>query len=527
MKIIINPPLAIHQQGQREQNEDSIYPILDGAKETTRLFLVCDGVGGSNKGEVASMLTCEKFSTYFNAESPRIADQETLEEALLSVEKALFEHTAEHPYTQGMATTLTLLQLHEEGVSIAHIGDSRIYHIRDGVILYQTEDHSFVQQLVRDGFITEEEAKHHSKRNVITRAVKGTLDKGSKIEYKRFDLDALASGDYFFLCTDGILETIDDSDLCTILSMDADNQSKINAIEQRCQEHSKDNFAAYLIQLKSVEGQSIIAPMIVETNEQDETTSTINDESTVVPHAVDALDEKVANSDKQDNELPNNEQPSVDDKEVVSLDKIEEAESKEQVLPIETKEEEENKPFWKKAWFILLVVLVCLAVTYPLWKGGNGNTTEVTDTTTTTREPTIVETKPTKNQPKIEEVIDTPFSRGDEEEALVGMSAPATGEHFVLKRYGDYGAFGYVDTTRQDANFVISPTYTTGRAFVNGYAAVLVSDPKRGWTFIDVQGKTITDSLFINVEDFENNKAKVMTAIDTFFINEKGERIED
>ena len=250
MKITLHQPQCLHEQGQRENNEDNIFPAKgnDPQDGPYQLYLVCDGVGGLEKGEVASQLTCDVISDCLRGKS-NITESD-IDHAVLMVEQEIDTYVQENIDALGMATTLTLLSTHNKGITIAHIGDSRIYHIREGVILHKTFDHSFTNELIAKKIISEGEAVNHPKRNVVTKAIKS--DGGHQPpDFKHFQ-DVLPE-DYFFLCTDGIIETITDTDLVDILNTsNLSNQEKIETIRERCESGSMDNHSAYLLQIKDV-----------------------------------------------------------------------------------------------------------------------------------------------------------------------------------------------------------------------------------------------------------------------------------
>jgi serine/threonine protein phosphatase PrpC len=245
--IKMRQPIGMSERGKRANNEDSIYPLEP--QTTDGLFIVCDGVGGAAKGNIASRLVCDTFAQLF--EENQISDPSFIDSCLLKVEEAVEQYTIAHPESMGMATTLTLVHLHPNGITVAHVGDSRIYHIRNGQILYRSEDHSFVQDLVRTGIITPEEAATHPRRNVITRAIQGKQHPTKADVYVLQDIQA---DDYFFLCSDGVLESVKDATLCPILAENGDNAEKIQTIKERCQAHSRDNFSCYLIQIEASTG---------------------------------------------------------------------------------------------------------------------------------------------------------------------------------------------------------------------------------------------------------------------------------
>ena len=251
MKLKITTPFALNEIGGRSNNEDSIYPTKGNATQEDTLFVVCDGVGGAEKGEVASRLVCEGFAFYFQQKlmgEDALYDKEFVRGALAYAQGKIDEYLLENPEAKGMGTTLTLVHFNAQGATIAHVGDSRVYHIRGKEIMFKTQDHSFVNGLVRDGIISEEEAKTHPKRNVITRAIQGNSVKPTAADV--FVQTDIQKGDYFFLCTDGILEQITDELLVEIVSSDTGNEEKIKRINACCKDRTKDNYSCYLIPIE-------------------------------------------------------------------------------------------------------------------------------------------------------------------------------------------------------------------------------------------------------------------------------------
>ena len=247
ISTILKQPIGLSERGKRANNEDSIYPLQPHT--TDRLFIVCDGVGGATKGNIASRLVCDTFANVF--QDIKMSDVHFIETCLLEVEEVVEKYTIANPESMGMATTLTLVHFHENGVTVAHVGDSRIYQIRNGQILYRSEDHSFVQDLVRTGIITQEEAAVHPKRNVITRAVQG---KQRPTKADVYILQDIQADDCFFLCSDGILESVTDAVLCHTLASADSNEQKIKEIKELCEAKSRDNFSCYLIQVEQSTG---------------------------------------------------------------------------------------------------------------------------------------------------------------------------------------------------------------------------------------------------------------------------------
>ncbi len=249
MTLTLHPPLSFSQPGQRDNNEDSVCPAVGTASPDTRVFLVCDGVGGGASGEIASRIVADGMAAYFNAQTGP-SDDETVAAALHSVEQALDAYLEQHSEAAGMATTLTLLHLHEQGATVAHVGDSRVYCCRDGRVVFKTDDHKLVNEWVKNGILTPEQALDHPQHNVITRAVRGTA-KPAQADVAL--LQGLRPGDYFFLCTDGVLETLTTERLCAVLAADEPDEAKITAIRQGCDGRTQDNYSACLIRINTVD----------------------------------------------------------------------------------------------------------------------------------------------------------------------------------------------------------------------------------------------------------------------------------
>lgn len=250
MKIKLYRPIGLHQIGSRSNNEDNLYPQIEDVDHKSNLFLVCDGVGGSAKGEVASRLVCEAIPEYFERYNDAYVDSGFINNAVKYSQQAIDDYLQERESAQGMATTLTLLNFNTEGAVIAHIGDSRVYHIRGNEILFQTSDHSLVNELLKSGVLTPEQAANHPQKNVITRAIEGS---NRKVEAEVHLCDDIEENDYFFLCSDGILEQIDNYTLLEVLNRDIILEEKIEAINEICYNSTKDNYTCYLLQVESVE----------------------------------------------------------------------------------------------------------------------------------------------------------------------------------------------------------------------------------------------------------------------------------
>jgi len=238
---------CLHETGGRAQNEDAVWPAKDSATPADRLFIVCDGVGGSSAGEIASALTCEAFATYFQKHvqqnvKPGAAFIGQAQQYTLTQFK---DHIDKDPALGDMSTTLTLVYADQDSVLAAWCGDSRIYQLRNGEIIFQSRDHSLVNQLVKAGEITATEAQHHPQKNMILRAIQ-YKEKPSAIEC--VELTDVQSGDYLLLCSDGLLENINPGVVKNLLK-DGEQKNYADAIDAVCKGKTKDNYSMYLIKL--------------------------------------------------------------------------------------------------------------------------------------------------------------------------------------------------------------------------------------------------------------------------------------
>ena len=238
---------CLHETGGRKQNEDALWPAKNSALPADRLFVVCDGVGGSSAGEIASALTCESFADYFQNNLPagEKIGKEFINLAYGYTLAKFKEHIESDPSLGDMSTTLTLVYLNQASVTVAWCGDSRVYQLRNGEVVFQSTDHSLVNQLVKAGEITEAEAQQHPQRNLILRAIQ-YKEKPSAIEC--IELTDVKSGDYFLLCTDGLLENINRDVLHKLLKA-GEPKNYADAIQAICSGKTKDNYSMYLFNL--------------------------------------------------------------------------------------------------------------------------------------------------------------------------------------------------------------------------------------------------------------------------------------
>ena len=254
MKFQLCPPQAINELGNRSNQEDAIYPLMGAASADQRVFVVCDGMGGLDKGEVASDAVSKALGKVADAicDAVPVFTDDDFQQCLTKAYDAL--DAADVNNEASMGTTLTFLCFHDGGCLVAHIGDSRIYHVRPSLgigrgVLFRSRDHSLVQQLYEQGEISYKEMRTSPQKNVILKAMQP--HKNPRTEATLTHITDVEPGDYFFLCTDGMLEQMNDDDLVNILaSSDSDEKKRKRLIEATA--NNKDNHSAYLIQVKDV-----------------------------------------------------------------------------------------------------------------------------------------------------------------------------------------------------------------------------------------------------------------------------------
>jgi len=227
---------------QRSANEDS---LVVGPP----LFAVADGMGGAKAGEVASAVAVEAVEAWAESDEPAEAQ---LANIVRQANRRIYDLAVADESRRGMGTTLTLVKVHGDEVSLAHVGDSRAYRMRAGELDQLTRDHSLVAELERSGQITPEAAEHHPQRSIITRALGPEPD----VEVDTYTL-AGREGDLFLICSDGLTSMISDDEVASILrspgSLDEAADELVRAANQS---GGKDNITVILFRLGDGDGEA-------------------------------------------------------------------------------------------------------------------------------------------------------------------------------------------------------------------------------------------------------------------------------
>ena len=273
MNYIINA-YAMQDIGLRRNQEDCFFPpfidpchydetqrdwcYYDGSPHTDqRLFIVCDGMGGHDRGEVASRIVCQTMSQTLLKEA-------TIEGAFndsmihQAVDKALEALTEEDNPNEvkKMGTTMALLKFHAQGATIAHIGDTRVYQFRPATsgrppqVMFCTKDHTVVNDMVQRGQISYAQAKVSNRKHILSRSMMSQQGYHPVAEIDH--ITDIQPGDIFMLCTDGVFESLDHQNLCDIVT--DPNYSDVELTQRLLHEclHNRDNHTAYIVRVKDV-----------------------------------------------------------------------------------------------------------------------------------------------------------------------------------------------------------------------------------------------------------------------------------
>jgi len=253
--IGIATPVCYSEIGAKANQEDALFPLAGEATARQRVFLVCDGMGGHEHGEVASQCVAHTVGTLTAAQPPcdTATMRTTFEQALATAYDRLDEIDTPPSEGRTMGTTLTFLALCTDGILIAHIGDSRVYQLRPGEdVVMRTRDHSLVSDLIAAGELTEDEARTFPQRNVITRAIQPHQERRDRATYNV--VRDVREGDVFLLCCDGVVEQLDDASLCALLLAPGSLTDRLAALRDECLcRHTRDNNSAYLIGITAVD----------------------------------------------------------------------------------------------------------------------------------------------------------------------------------------------------------------------------------------------------------------------------------
>ena len=235
----------------RDHNEDAI-----GFDESIGLAILADGMGGHRGGEMASAITVstilETVSQKIKNIKPGETDEDTgysleslaVHEAVMLANKNVHDSSEANAQYRGMGTTVVVTLFYDDRFTVAHVGDSRLYRLRDMELEQVTRDHSLMQELIDRGFYTPEQARNSLNKNLVTRAI--GIDESVQVDIQE---DIVMTGDIYLLCSDGVTDMIEDSLIkSTMLENENDLEKAAMEIIRLSNEHGgKDNISALLV----------------------------------------------------------------------------------------------------------------------------------------------------------------------------------------------------------------------------------------------------------------------------------------
>lgn len=238
---------------KRGHNEDN-YLI----NEELSLFVVADGMGGHAGGEYASAIavnTVEEIVTSMNTDLDDPADTDDpveitrhkLSHAIRLAGRRIYEKAREQPEYHGMGTTAVVLLVDRGNAYVAHVGDSRLYMVREGAIEQVTEDHSLIAEKIRHGLLTPEEAKNHRMRNVITRSLGYQEDVEVDLQVR-----AVRRGDQYLLCSDGLSGLVEDEEMQELVTQFGPQEAARRLTELACERGGEDNITTIIARVEEV-----------------------------------------------------------------------------------------------------------------------------------------------------------------------------------------------------------------------------------------------------------------------------------
>ena len=248
MTFALDFALKTHAGLVRPLNEDAI-----GADPACGLFVLADGLGGYNAGEVASVMAIsavlERLSsalTSTQSEDALFAPDEAIYDTVADINATIYNAALNSAAFEGMATTLAIVWFLGSRLWVAHTGDSRVYRFREGQLEQLTRDHSFSQELLDAGMVTEEEARLLPAKNLVTRALGASAD----IEPEIQDLD-VQLGDLLLLCSDGLTEMVGPFEIAGLLSISEDDMHETarRLVDLANESGGRDNVSVILVQV--------------------------------------------------------------------------------------------------------------------------------------------------------------------------------------------------------------------------------------------------------------------------------------
>ena len=265
MSFSLDFALKTHPGLVRPLNEDAI-----GADPSCGLFVLADGLGGYNAGEVASVMAIssvlERLASSIdtiNVDDGAFTPDEAIYDTVTDINANIYNAALNSTAFEGMATTLVIGWFLGGRLWVAHTGDSRLYRYRDSILEQITRDHSFSQELLDAGMVTEEEARSLPAKNLVTRA----LGAGADIEPEIHNIDVLA-GDIILLCSDGLTEMVGSYEIEGLLSINEEDMHETarRLVDLANESGGRDNISVIVVRVSSV-GEMQVSAAAIEVTE--------------------------------------------------------------------------------------------------------------------------------------------------------------------------------------------------------------------------------------------------------------------
>ena len=229
----------------RETNEDCCN-MISGYPGIPVTFIIADGMGGHNSGEIASRTAIDYISNSILKTAGLFSDNSdiagTVKKLMLEANQSVYEESVKYTGNHGMGTTLTITVIAGKIMYVGHVGDSRLYLIRNDAITQITTDHSYIEELVRNGSLTREEADKHPSKHIITRALGCTAE----LEVDTYICE-MEENDLFVLCTDGLTNMLDEDEIKRIVSSNPPVEACEELVDRANNNGGEDNITVIVI----------------------------------------------------------------------------------------------------------------------------------------------------------------------------------------------------------------------------------------------------------------------------------------
>lgn len=233
-----------HQGNVRKNNED--YYVYTSIDENNHLFMVADGMGGLQAGEIASQIACQTVASYFIMQKQKELIEDSFKNSIEIANEKIYNYGKSNNL-KSIGTTAVILFFEKEKAYYAHIGDSRLYLLEKQSLTQLTKDHSYIQYLLDQNQITPQQAKTHPKRSLVTRAIGVEPTPNPSICEQTIEI---TKGQFFLLCTDGLFNSLENETIQDILLKNIDIEQKANDLLSKSLElGGADNITFILIEI--------------------------------------------------------------------------------------------------------------------------------------------------------------------------------------------------------------------------------------------------------------------------------------